>query len=702
MMENRAMKWTLSVVVTIGWMAGMATQIDADEGMWLFSNPPRKILKDKYNFDPTEQWLEHVQKSSVRFNSGGSGSFVSANGLVMTNHHVGADCLQKLGDKDHNYLRDGFRARTPAEEKRCLDLELNVLMSIEDVTDKVNAAIKPDMTTEQAFSARRKITAQIEKESTEKTGLRSDVVTLYQGGQYHLYRFKRYTDIRLVFAPEQQIAFYGGDPDNFEYPRFDFDICLFRIYENDKPAKIEHYLKWSKAGARDNELIFVSGHPGRTDRLDTVAELKYMRDIGFPFLLERLNRMEVMLMAYSARSEENAREAKELLFGVQNSRKARVGGLAGLLDPALMSKKEAQEESLRRSVAERADLKEVASAWERIALAQKARAAAIKPYTVLEGSRGGAAGFQSNLFEIARTLVRSAEERSKPNGERLPDFRDSNRPSLELALFSEEPIYDNYEIARLASSLTFLCQVMGYDTPLVKSVLDGKSPEDRAADLVNGCRLKSVSERKRLYEGGKEAVDQASDPMIALARLVDPESRKVRKIIETEVEEVQRQAYGQIAKAKYAIEGANTYPDATFTLRLAFGVVKGYEEAGKQVPFETTFAGLYERAKEHHDKPPFDLPPRWAAKKDSLDLSTPFNFVSTADIIGGNSGSPVINRDAEVVGLIFDGNIQSLVLDFVYTEKQARAVAVHSRGITEALRKVYDAKELADELEGKQ
>jgi hypothetical protein len=673
----------------------------ADEGMWLFNNPPRKLLKEKYNFDPTDKWLEHVQKSSVRFNSGGSGSFVSADGLVMTNHHVGADCLQKLSDKDHNYYRDGFHAKTRAEEKRCLDLELNVLMNIEDVTGRVNAVVKPDMNSEQAFAARRKIMADIEKESQDKTGLRSDVVTLYQGGQYHLYRYKRYTDVRLVFAPEQQIAFYGGDPDNFEYPRYDLDVCLFRVYEEDKPAKMEHYLSWSKNGAADGELIFVSGHPGRTDRLDTMAELAYLRDTGFPYLLQRLYRMEVMLNAYSGRSEENAREAKELLFGIQNSRKARDGGLAGLLDPALLARKEAEEKALRSAVASHTDLKDAVSAWDRIANAEKIRAENMRRFTVLEGARGGAAGFSSTYFEIARTLLRAAEERPKPNGDRLREFRDSNRESLELALFSEEPIYDNFEQARLASSLTFLVEQMGYRNELVQKVLNGKSPEERASELVRGTRLKDVALRKKLYEGGLAAVDASSDPMIALARLVDPAARAVRKIMETEVDEVKRQSYAQIARAKYAIEGGSTYPDATFTLRLAFGVVKGFEENGQQIPFETNFAGLYLRAKEHHNRPPFDLPPRWVERKDKLNLHTPFNFVCTADIIGGNSGSPVINRHAEVVGLIFDGNIQSLVLDFIYTDKQARAVAVHSQAIVEALRKVYDAGELADELTGK-
>jgi hypothetical protein len=553
------------------------------------------------------------------------------------------------------------------------------------------------MSPEQAFAARREVMAQIEKESLDKTGLRSDVITLYQGGQYHLYRFKKYTDVRLVMAPEQQIAFFGGDPDNFEYPRYDLDVCFFRVYENDKPAKVEHYLKWSKQGAGKDELVFVAGHPGRTSRLATVAELEYLRDRGFPYLLQRLYRWEVLLSSWSAREEENARRAKDFLFSVQNSRKARLGGLAGLMDPDLMKTKRDEEIKLRAFVAQNPDLKEAADAWERIAAAEKVRAANIRNYTLLEA----AAGFNSQLFDIARTLLRGAEERTKPNGERLREYRDSNLESLQQQLFSEEPLYDDYETLKLADALMFLAEQLGYDTPLVRGVLAGKSPQERAAELVKGTKVKDVAVRKRLWEGGKKAVDASDDPMIRLARLVDDEARTVRKIFETQVDEVKRQAYAQIAKAKFAREGTSTYPDATFTLRLAFGVVKGYEENGKHIPFETTYAGLYERAKEHHYKPPFDLPPRWLERKDRLNLKVPLNFVCTADIIGGNSGSPVINKDAEVVGLIFDGNIYSLVLDFMYTEERARAISVHSAGIIEALRQVYDAHELADELTGR-
>lgn len=666
----------------------------SDEGMWLFNNPPRKILKEKYGFEPTDKWLEHVQKSSVRFNTGGSGSFVSADGLVMTNHHVGLSALQKLSSKGKDVVKDGFYAKSYDEEFKAVDEELNVLVDIVDVTDAVKKAVPEGLTGEQAFEARRAVIAKIETESEKQTGLRSNVVTLYQGGMYNLYRYKRYTDVRLVFAPEQQIAFYGGDADNFAFPRYDLDVCFFRVYENGKPAKLEHYLKWSKDGPKNNELTFVSGHPGHTDRLNTVAELEYLRDIGYPFVLQRLNRLEVALSIFSGQGEEEERKAKDMLFGVANSRKARFGGLEGLQDPAVMAKKKAIEKTLREAVLTNPKLKDCADAWDVIASVQRVRAENIRPYTLIEGG----AGFNSSLFGIARTLVRASEEYAKPNEKRLQEFQDSDKPSLELKLFSKRPIYPDFELHKLNDSLSWACEILGYDHPVIQKVLNGKSPRERAGELLRGSKLADVGERRKLFEGGKAAIDASTDSMILLAKLIDPEARALRKIIDTQVEEPRRQAYDKIARAKFAVEGTNTYPDATFTLRLAFGANKGYEQDGKKIPFETNFGGLYNYAKEKNNKGPFELPKLWIERKDKLNPKTSFNFVSTADIIGGNSGSPVVNRDAEVVGLIFDGNIQSLVWDFIYTDQQARAVSVSSPAILEALQRVYDAGPLAQEL----
>src|SRR5205814_1172984 len=527
---------------------GLNTSALADEGMWPFSAPPLKQLKEKYQFEPTSQWLEHLQKASVRFNSGGSGSFVSANGLVITNHHVGADTLQKMGNAEHNYLRDGFYAKTQADEIKSTDLELNVLMSIEDVTARVASAVKPGMTSDQASTARNAAIAAIEKESKDKTGLRSDVVTLYQGGAYHLYRYKRYDDVRLVFAPQLQIAFYGGDPDNFEYPRYDLDICIFRVYENGQPAKIDNFLKWNSRGPSNGELTFVSGSPGKTDRQLTLDELADTRDRYLPYVLNMFYRREVLESAYSARSFENARKARDDLFGDQNNRKRYDGYLAGLLDPQIWSALQAREQKLRDAIAHNPKLKSTTAPYDRIKRAQAEIAKNAPLYNYLEQERPITIGYRGpralsgNLFKYARLLMRAVDERAKPNGERIPQFRDSARESLELDLFSTEPIYDDYEILRLTDSLTDFASQFGADNPLVQKVLAGKSPHARAVELVSGTKLKDVAARKDLYRKDAAALQAAHDPMIDLARLIDRPARDARKIYD-EQEETKKQAY---------------------------------------------------------------------------------------------------------------------------------------------------------------
>ena len=675
----------------------------ADEGMWLFNNPPVKLLQEKYHFQPTAAWLEHVQKSSVRFDNGGSGSFVSPDGLVMTNHHVGADCLGKISTKDKNYIATGFEAKSNADERKCEDLELNVLMSIEDVTARVAGAVQPGMDAATAEKARRAEINNVEKDSRDKTGLRSDVVTLYNGGQFHLYRYKRYTDVRLVFAPQKSIAFFGGDPDNFEYPRYDLDICFFRVYENDKPVHADNYLKWSESGTAEGELIFVSGHPGRTERGDTVAHLLYQRDYALPGALNLLRRREVLLENYSERSAENARRAEDELFGIKNSRKAYLGMLAGLQDPAILGKKRDSEKQLRDAVSKDPKLSQsYGDGWDQVASTIKAMIKIRDEYNLFGiGPRKRSQSFNSDLFDIAIQLVRLAEETSKPNPERLREYSEAGLDSLKLQLFSDAPIYEDLETVQLADSLGMMAEVMGEENETVQMVLAGKSPRDRAAELIHGTALKDVAVRKRLADGGLKAIQDSNDPMIQLARLIDPESRRIRQVFEQQVDEPQRQAYGKIANARFAVYGSSVYPDATFTLRLAFGETKGYTEEGRQIPWATTLGGTYEHAAAHDNKEPFELPKIWNERKSQLTLSTPFNFVSTADIIGGNSGSPVINRQGELVGIIFDGNIESLVLDYTYTDQAARAVAVHSAGILEALRKVYEANRLVTELTGK-
>jgi len=670
----------------------------ADDGLWLFNNPPAKQLQDKYHFTPTTAWLEHIQKSSVRVGRGGSGSFVSPDGLVLTNHHVGSDSLQKLSDATHNYLADGFCAHTVSEEKPCPDLELNVLQSIQDVTERVNAAVPSSMNAGQAFLARNRVIADIERESQNATGLHSEVVKLYGGGSYQLYRYKRYTDVRLVFAPEKRIAFFGGDPDNFEYPRFDLDICLFRAYENGQPAHVENYLKVNSQGPAEHDLVFVSGHPGRTNRQLTVSALTDLRDRVLPFQLQTLYRREVLLAAFGAHSLENQRRIDSDLFGIRNSRKRSNGQLAVLLSPEFFAERVEDEKAFRSELENQPTLRPVSEAYSRVDQAETEMMKVLVSGFLLEGDwRRGALGFDSRLFRIARTLVRAAVERPKPNGERLAEFRDSNRAPLELQLFSPAPIYDDVEELELSDSLTDLATRLGPQDSLIKQILAGKSPRDRAHELVSGTKLKDVSVRHQLYEGVAAALEGYSDPMIALATLVDPAARQVRRIFE-ESSETEQEAYGQIARARFALKGNEIYPDATGTLRLSFGEVAGYEEDGKTVPAFTAFAGLYQRANDHQNREPFDLPPRWIDRHDKLNLETRFNFVITADVVGGNSGSPVVNEAGELVGLIFDGNIQSLAGDFAYSDEQSRSVAVDVAAIIEALDKMYDAKPLVDEL----
>ena len=667
----------------------------ADEGMWTFNNVPREEIKKRYGFEVTDAWLKKVQMASVRFNNGGSGSFVSPDGLVLTNYHIVEDIVGEVSTPEKDLSKEGFVARTREEEIKAPNLELNVLVSIEDVTAKVNGAVKTGASAAEAAAARRATIAAIEEESTKATSLRSDVVTLYQGGQYNLYRYKKYTDVRLVFVPEFQAAFFGGDPDNFNFPRFNIDMSLVRVYENGKPIRTDNYFKWSKTGVKENELVFVSGHPGSTGRLNTMAHLGYLRETGIPLLLRMLERRRDMLKKYMEQGEEQTRRAQNELNSVENAIKVYKGQAAGLTDKQLMARKQQTEDALRKAIAaDQKRQKEYGDAWDAIAAGRKAQSSYERERRLLEA----AGAFNSRYFNIARNLVRMAAESSKPNEERLPEYTDVRRESLEGGLYSPAPFYDDFERLKLADSLGFMVEVLGPQNELVKRVLQGKTPEARAAELVAGTKLKDVDFRKQLAKGGTAAIEASDDPMIVLARSIDKESRDVRKRYEEEVISVERTNYAKIARALFEKEGTKLYPDATFTLRLSYGAVKGYTENGKKVTPFTTLGGLYDRATSFSHKFPYNLPPRWMEKKAALDLKTPFNFVSTNDIIGGNSGSPTINKNAELVGLIFDGNIQSLVGDFIYDESVNRAISVDSRGMLEILRKVFNANEIADEL----
>ncbi len=680
-----------------GWLLIVALAFDhsfADEGMWVYNQLPTKILKERYGFEPPAGWAEHLMRSSVRFNSGGSGSFVSSTGLVLTNHHVAADTLAKISTAEHNYYRDGFLAKTHADEVPAPDLELNQLVEIVDVTDRVNQAVAA-AAADKAQATRQAVIATIEKESTEQTKLRSDVITLFQGGAYHLYRYKKYTDVRLAFAPEFSIAFFGGDADNFEYPRHDLDMALFRIYENGQPAKIEHFLKWSTKGAADGELIFVSGHPARTSRLLTVDALKFQRDARFPAMVNLLRRREILLQQFAADGEEFARRAKKDLFGVQNSRKRSVGQMQSLHDPRLFDAKKSAEVELRfRRVDSPGDAL-IFDPWERIAAANQHHAHLFKRHMLLETG----VGFYSDLFSIARSLVRMAAEDVKPNEKRLAEYRDSGRESLKRKVFSPAPIYEDLERAKLMDSLAMLIEELQHEPGVLQKALAGKGPVARAVELVNGTKLKDVEERKRIAAGGWKGIESSTDSMIVLARDIDERARLVRKELETSVEEPERQAYGEIAKLRFAKFGTSVYPDATFTLRLAFGTVKGIDDGDTKIPAWTTMGEAFEHEASHGGQEPWKLPRTWHERKSKLELTTPLNFSGTVDGVGGNSGSPVVNRAGEVVGLIFDSNIPALANEFRHSsDVGGRSISVHSAGMLEAMRKIYDAGKLADEL----
>jgi Peptidase S46 len=678
-------------------MLAASPPVRSDEGMWAFDNLPLQQLKDRYGFEPTPHWIAKVRSAAVRFSSGGSGAFVSRDGLIMTNHHIAGDTLQKISTPEKDFFKTGFLARTRAEEVKAPDLELNVLVAISDVTDRVNSVITERMEDAAAAQARRAAIASIEKESFERTGLRSDVVTLYRGGRYHLYTYQKYTDVRLVFAPEFGAAFFGGDPDNFEFPRYDLDVAFFRAYQDGKPAKPASFLEWGDGGTKEGDLVFVAGNPGSTSRLNTVAHLEYLRDVDLPLRLARLEDQEQFLVAYGRRGAEAQRQAKQELYSVQNSRKALIGRLAGLRDPALIERKARDEQALRKRIAaDRGRSAKYGSSWDKISASLGVARQTARSMMFLEQR----AAFDTHLFNMARTIVRIVEEDAKPNAKRLREFGDAARASLEQRLYSPAPIYPEFEEAKLARSLTFWRSTMGDTDPEVAFLLAGRTAKEMAAEMVRGSHLSDVTVRKKLVQGGRKAVERSRDPMMLLARDIDAAARAVRKIVEDQVDGVQASQYALVAKALFEDQGTSAYPDATFTLRLAFGVIKGLSADGEHVPAFTTIAGAFRHAAAHGNADPYHLPESWleARTAGGLNLDTALNFASTADTIGGNSGSPLIDRKGAVIGLNFDRNRYGLARDFGYDDRLGRNIAVDVRGITEALRSIYSADALVAEL----
>ena len=676
------------LVCALGLVLATLGPASADEGVWTFDNPPTKALQAKYGFTPSAEWLDALRLSSVRL-GGGSGSFVSANGLVLTNHHIAMNCLQSLSTEANDLVKNGFHARTRAEERACPGMELRRLESTEDVTSRVRAAVK---STDNAIAntERNVAIAALEDACKEKTGLRCEMVTLYRGAAYHLYRYRVWNDIRLVFAPEQRIGFFGGDPDNFVFPRFDLDFSLLRVYDQSEAIKSPHFLKWAKAPLKDGDLVFAAGHPGGTDRLLTVAQITFDRDIRYPLMLQTANRSRRVLQEYSARSPEAARRGADDLFGTENWLKAMIGEWKALREPDLMTAKADEEARLRKSFVTTADHPDP---WVMIEAATAKRAADVKRRWVV--------GYGWTLFGTAGRIVELANESTLPEAERLPEYRASKVPRIVHELTADEPTYKDLEIAKLAGEWQEAIDILGKNDPFVVRILDNKTPLAAATEVVEGSTLDQVAERKKLVDGGKAAVAASTDPLIVLARDVYPMRRPLAKRFEVEVETPTLRAGDELEKIRFKVYGTDAYPDATFSLRLSFGKVSGYDADGMLMPFQTNLAGLYARSFAFDGKRPFDLPARWLEKQRDVDLATPLDFVSTLDIIGGNSGSPVVDRNGDLVGLIFDGNLEGLGGRYVYTDRKARAIAVDGRAIVEALNKVYGASALAAELTGR-
>ena len=664
----------------------------ADEGMWTYDHPPLQLLQKEYGFTPTQAWLDHLRLASVNI-GGGSGSFVSPDGLILTNHHVARGYLQELSTPEHNYVRNGFYAKTQADELRAPGAMVRVLRSMEDVTREVESAVKAGDTAVQAQKARDAAVARIEKTCEEKTGLRGEVVALYGGARYTLYRYKEYTDVRVVMAPEEKAAYFGGDSDNFFYPRYDLDFSFLRAYENGKPASTPDYLKLDPTGVTDGMLVFVSGNPGRTDRMDTLAQLMYFRNVSYPIMLEGLAGMDKALTAYSKEGPSQAQEAQSILFYIHNSIKALTGEFDGLKDPDLMAEKASQEKALREAVAKNPDLKHYEEAWRQVEQAVAWERAHVNEITY-ESRVPDAFG----LTGTALSILRYSEEVKKPDGERLDGFHDAQIPGLMRRLKAPRPYYKGLDEAMLAHDLTVIAAKLGSADPYVTALLAGQTPEQRAKQVIGGSKLDDAAFRVSLLKDDGAGVKGSTDPLLAFVRALDPTLRRVHQALKDNVEAVVQPALAQIAKAQFAVYGDKVYPDATGTLRLAFGKVEGYPFDTTQVPYKTTFYGLYNRAYAFDNTGDFQLSKMEEARLGQLDLKTPLDFVCAADITGGNSGSPIVDKDGKLVGLVFDGNPQSNPNTFVYSEKVARCVAVDSPAILEALNKLYDASRVVQEL----
>jgi len=677
-----------------------AATVLAEEGMWTLDHFPTTQIQETYGVKIDDAWLARVQRATTRIEGGCTGSFVSPDGLVLTNSHCVVGCVSQISSAENNVEEEGFLAKNRSEEVQCESEQLSTLVETEDITAQVMDAIEGKGEVE-ANEIRKQTLTRLEQACEEASTGRStgklscERVSLYNGGQYFLYKYKRYDDVRLVFFPEWPIAVFGGDPDNFNFPRYCLDMSFLRAYENGEPAKTPDYLTWRAEGAKEGELVFVSGHPGATERQLTVAELKTLRDVSLPHYLMRYAELRGRYIQYGKTGEEPYRIVHEPLLRTENGIKVRRNELRALLDDELFARKIAEENRLREAVAADPKLEaRYGSAWDEIAAAEAAYLTFRDEYLFLEA----AVAFNGSLFNYARSLVRAAEERQKPNEDRLREYTEAALPQLRQRTLANRPIYPDLEELRLSYSLDKLREYLGPDSPYVKKVLGQVSPDTLAHALVAGTRLGDAGYREKLWDGGLAAIGASQDPMILFARKIDPDARAYRKRYEDEVEAPEQQASERIAEARFAIEGTSNYPDATFTLRVSFGSVKGWEEKGEMVTPFTTVGGIFPRVT---GDDPFRLPASWLEAKPRLDPDTRFNFVSTTDITGGNSGSPIIDRQGNLVGLAFDGNIHAIAGAYWFDESVNRTVSVHPAVMLEALEKVYKADHLIEELSAK-
>ena len=657
----------------------------ADEGMWTLDDFPFDLVQQRYKVSVSRETIQKAMLSSVRLAQGCSGSFVSPDGLVMTNHHCVSSCLAQISKPGEDLLKVGFYAREPIDEKGCPNFEIEQLVEIKDVTSRIKEATKGLAGADFAKKKREEI-ARIEKECSTSNDLKCEVVTLYHGAKFHLYRYKRYNDVRLVFAPEAEVAFFGGDPDNFMFPRFDLDVAFLRVYEGGKPLKAKDYFSVRTEPVGNGEVVFVTGHPGRTQRLYTKAQVEFLRDRLFPLFMWLLGEMRQLLLGLLERCDDAERPlVQNDLFFVENSLKAYRGMHLTFAEKRFMEDKTEWEKQL---IASAQDKQTVQKALDDIAFSQKVFSDILEEYLLLEGRFS----MVSKVLVWARHIVRWSEERKKPNEERLSEYTDAELPSLKEALFANIPAGKKLEEAKIAFYLSKIREVLGSEHEVSKALLQGKTPEEVAKEVVEGTRLFDADVRKKMFEEGYEGTQ---DPATEIALRLDRAARAVRQRYEDEVEAKVNVGQDVIASVYFKNTNRRVYPDATFTLRITFGKVAGYPEKGRWIAPFTDIKGLFEKAT---GKPPYALPERWLMAKEKLNGDALLNFASTCDIVGGNSGSPVFDKDAKVVGVVFDGNFQSLGGDFWFDEEVNRAVAVSIEAIVEALKGVYGADRLVREL----